>query len=237
MPVSRDEYNPSSILSLVSNGDQIICLDSNTDLDPNWREQELSDFLPKSSSAAPGLDDALSSDGGSATSDDGVTSDDQEPLDLDIPHDVPAENLDISVAPSLPPRVLVFTSLTLLGLLSVAKCGSVDGTFSSISKQWKQLFILLLDYNSTWLPGCFAWLPDKQSISYHVAFYLLFSCFNKNSDKIAQIYFSSTIKLKRIKLDFERAMHIVLGRCFKLSGCYFYFSQVLSFLWQIHSIY
>ena len=97
MPVSRDEYNPSSILSLVSNGDQIICLDSNTDLDPNWREQELSDFLPKSSSAAPGLDDALSSDGGSATSDDGVTSDDQEPLDLDIPHDVSAEKLDIFV--------------------------------------------------------------------------------------------------------------------------------------------
>ena len=95
----------------------------------------------------------MSSDAG--ISDDGITSDDQEhePLDLGVNPEVSTEEiLGVSLAPRLPPRVLVFTSLTLLCLLSVCKSGSVDGTFSSISKQWKQLFIFLLDYNSTWLP-------------------------------------------------------------------------------------
>ena len=42
-----------------------------------------------------------------------------------------------------PKRVLIFTSLTLLSLLSLAKYRNIDGTLKSQSCQWKQLFVVI----------------------------------------------------------------------------------------------
>ena len=60
-----------------------------------------------------------------------------------------------------PPRVLVFTTVMLLALLAVCRNGSVDGTFKSMSKQWKQLFIMMVEYRGAFIPVAFGWLPDK----------------------------------------------------------------------------
>ena len=64
-------------------------------------------------------------------------------------------------------RVLVFTTVKLLGLLTVAKQGSVDGTFRSCTVLWKQLFIVMVEIRGVFIPILFAWLPDKTTASYY----------------------------------------------------------------------
>ena len=59
------------------------------------------------------------------------------------------------------PRVLVVTSTKLLSLLAISRQGSVDGTFASMSKLWKQLFMFLGNLDSNHIPICWGYLPDK----------------------------------------------------------------------------
>ena len=53
---------------------------------------------------------------------------------------------------SLPKRVLVFSTVVLLGLLAVCKYGSVEGTFKAMTKKWKQLFVFMVNYTVFFLP-------------------------------------------------------------------------------------
>ena len=106
---------------------------------------------------------------GSVASSDAMTSDDG--LSQDGPH-APPINVDLqSLQESLlstsnchnlddvdeasvatPERVLVFTTIALLGLLALAKRGSVDGTFKCMSRLWHQLFVLMVEYRGDWFP-------------------------------------------------------------------------------------
>ena len=44
VPKTRDDYNPSQVLSTISDREKIIVADSN-DLPPNWKECDLTDLL------------------------------------------------------------------------------------------------------------------------------------------------------------------------------------------------
>ena len=73
----------------------------------------------------------------------------------------------------LPKRVLAFTSKKLLSLLSKCSKGSVDGTFKSCNKMWRQQFVLMVKgRNGHWIPVIYAWLPDKSVVSYKVGDHL-----------------------------------------------------------------
>ena len=102
-----------------------------------------------------------------------------------------------------PKRVMVFTTVMLLGLLTMCRWGSVDGTFKASTKHWKQLFVMLLNFNGTWLPVCFGWLPDKSLISYQLFVILVLEAFLKHQSEIHQIYGKSKLKLRKVKMDFE----------------------------------
>lgn len=122
-------------------------------------------------------------------------------------------------------RVLVFTTVKLLGLLTVAKRGSVDGTFRSCTTLWKQLFIIMVEIRGVFIPIAFAWLPDKTTASYYACLFLIMSAFCEHSDEINQIYGRSSLALRKIKCDFEVGIH--LGwQMFRISGCYFHYTQV-----------
>ena len=59
--------------------------------------------------------------------------------------------------PLIPDRVLVFTSKSLLSVLTVAKRGHVDGTFKCMCKQWKvgpYYQLLALTLNSFFCSKC-----------------------------------------------------------------------------------
>ena len=190
-------------------------------------------FSTEGVSSDGGTSDAATSDGATsdaATTDAATTTDDElngEPLD-----DENDDYQDVSMASTVnvgeevvPKRVLVFTSLLLLGLLAVCKYGSVDGTFKAMTKKWKQLFVFMVNLNGAFLPVAFGWLPDKSVISYHIFLVLLLNKFKQEGKAIEGLFGRSSLKLRKVKLDFELAIHRAFEVLFKLRGCYFHLSQ------------
>ena len=244
VPKTRDDFIPSILLEKLEGGAKVVVLDSNQDLPKDW---DLLDIKAKygvdMANEVPGQD-GLSSDGGSSDggSSDGVSTDggisdggssggggglsdcasDGTPnRDREANSDTDQEScLDPDAKP---PRVLVFTTSLLLALLSVCRSGSVDGTFKAMSKQWKQLFILMVDYKGAFIPVAFGWLPNKTEVSYHIFIVMVMEAFYAQREQNLLLFGRSKLKLKKIKLDFEKAIHNALGVLFSLKGCFFHF--------------
>ena len=105
--------------------------------------------------------------------------------------------------------------------------GSVDGTFRTVSRIFKQLFILMLHYKGTNLCVAYGLLPDKNFISYYIFNFLVLQAFRKHESAILELSGRRTIKLQKIRLDFELGIHRAFEGCFRLEGCYFHFRYVL----------
>ena len=216
LPKTRDEFAPASLLSKLDGGEKIIVCDSNVDLPVNWKTLDLKEAFANHDMAAPTVDDCNPFGGGSAsegvTSGSGMSSEDNEvdcdaDDDLDY-HDATVNSSNVEIASTAAPRrVLVFTTVVMLGLLSVCKYGSVDGTFKAMTKKWKQLFVFIVNYRGSFLPVAFGWLPDKSVLSYHLFLLLLLQKFKSEHDKIVHLYSRGALKLRKIKLDYELAIH------------------------------
>ena len=83
----------------------------------------------------------------------------------------------------------------------------------------------MLEYKGSFLPMAMAWLPDKTALSYYTCLALLLLAFKEKKDEIQSMYGRSTLRLRKIKCDFEASIHIGWGM-FSLSGCYFHYTQV-----------
>ena len=166
----------------MEHGHRILTLDSNEQLPKGWVDLTLEDIC-KSVMPEKISEDGLSSDGASSDcqSDDGGLDNDManlhhSPLHLNDSIGSQTGNhqsIDTSISSSissildasdsndstlaLPPRVIVYTTVELLGLLAVCRRASVDGTFKSMTKLWCQLFIMLVDYKGAWIPIAFGY--------------------------------------------------------------------------------
>ena len=89
---------------------------------------------------------------------------------------------------------------------------------------------MMVEYRGIYLPVAFAWLPDKTAVSYYVFLWHLLNTFTENSSQISQLYGKSTLRLRQLKCDFEVSIHIGF-EMFRLSGCYFHFTQVIDILY------
>ena len=49
----------------------------------------------------------------------------------------------------------------------MSKYRTIYGTFKSILLLWKQLFIVM-KFGGVWVPVCFAWLSDKNALTYKI---------------------------------------------------------------------
>ena len=240
MPKSRDEFDPTPLLAKLEGGKKILVMDSKKDLPVNWRRIDLKESygLANAEEADVGnvnsdnasSDDCPSSDIGS-TSDEAGTETATPTMDEDLVRDT-GEYQDVAMEHTInveavkePKRVLVFSTTVLLGLLSVCKYGSVDGTFKAMTRKWKQLFVFMVNYHGAFLPVAFGWLPDKSAVSYLVFLILVLEKFQQEQANIAKLYARGTLKVKKIKLDFEVAIHRAFEVLFKLRGCFFHFSQ------------
>ena len=125
----RDSYDPSQVLSTIRGGENVLVLDSR-DLPQDWKNISLREMFSGGNVNNEGC----------STDDEVASSGDENPLD-DLLEALNESSFNISDSPD-PKRVFVFTSVRLLGLLSVSKKGSVDGTFKSSARDWYQLFIL-----------------------------------------------------------------------------------------------
>ena len=104
---------------------------------------------------------------------------------------------------------------------------SLSQTFLySISKQWYQLFIFLLEYKGSYQPVAFGWLPDKTVTSYGVFLYLLLAEFRARGEEIEAMYGSRTLKLEKVKMDFELSIHRAFSPLAQIKGCFFHFRFV-----------
>ena len=179
MPKNRDSFDPSYFLQKIfGKNHKVEVMDSNK-LPDNW-EDIISKSNPNSHYRWEKLNDDLRAheddiedlanehdanlDG---DNDEGTTnlSSEQSILDSDIldgPEPPPPSSKN------LPKRILAYSSRKLLNLFSRCKRGSVDGTFKSSCKMWKQQFIFMLKHNSHWIPVVWGWLPDKTETSYKV---------------------------------------------------------------------
>ena len=134
LPGNRDDYEPSSILSKLESGSKVLVLDSSKHLPEGWQNISLQDLFPEENIDT---DNVPSSDGGNSESDGCETPIHQndsfnfdEMRMLEALHDNESDTSNCSETDvGLPSRVLVYTTLSLLGLLAVARKASVDGTF------------------------------------------------------------------------------------------------------------
>ena len=78
------------------------------------------------------------------------------------------------------------------------------GTFKSMSALWKQLFLMLGNFNGQHLPICFGFIPDKSFKSYFVFLFMLLRGFKKYRPEILRFLPSANLKMKVIKCDYEQ---------------------------------
>ena len=231
VPKDRDEFEPRTLLRKLEGGSKVLVLDSNTDLPRDWDILDLKEKYGVVDDAGlagdRGTEDGLSSDGGSSDGGSSIGDSEGEAVQVQGHDPVQGEGLQDDLEHDgevgKPKRVLVFTTCLLLALLAVCRSGSVDGTFKAMSKQWKQLFIMMVEYKGAFIPVAFGWLPDKSEVSYHVFLVLLMEAYHAQLGKTLELFGRSKMKLKKIKLDFEKAIHNALGAMFTLKGCFFHF--------------
>ena len=80
--------------------------------------------------------------------------------------------LDDSISKKKPKRIIAYTTKYLLKLFSQRK-SSGDGTFKISPSLWKKLYIVMIKLGTSWIPACYALLPDKCKESYFTLFYML----------------------------------------------------------------
>lgn len=227
IPTHRNEFNPETLLRRMEGGEEILVMDSLKDLPPNWRNINMKEKYGCTDDRHADQADTQSSGLSDAVSD----SDPEQQVQPSSGSDSGTEHAeDADAAADAPPlkapkRVMVFTTIMLLGLLSKCRWGSVDGTFKSSTKHWKQLFVMLCNYEGTWLPIAFGWLPDKSFLSYQIFLILLMEAFQAHSAQIKAIYGKSKLKLKKVKMDFELNIIRTFDVLFTVRGCLFHFSQ------------
>ena len=151
-PKSRDHFNPNFFLKRIYGDDhKIEVLDSNK-LPDDWQE-----VINKSNPNSEYRWDRLNENMRNYEDDeeDDLAAEDISSTENDI-DDVTIEDIgiqeDVHDGPENPPpssknlakRVLAYTSKKLLQLFSKSKRSSVDGTFKSCCKLWKQQFVWML---------------------------------------------------------------------------------------------
>ena len=83
-----------------------------------------------------------------------------------------------------------------------------------MSKQFKQLFILIASVKGTAIPVAFGYLPDKKELSYYLFLYLIVEALGNQADAIKRLTGRTTcyLKVKTMTSDFE--LGIINGRLF-----------------------
>ena len=204
VPKSRDDFNARPFLDKVIGGKNVLVLDSNDLPDTKEEREEL---------IKNAFDHRIEN----------VPTENQtfDDADVDDEHDEQdnAGGEEPTGTKIFSKRTLVFTTLTLLSLLSTELKASVDGTFKAICPNFDQLFILLVRICDSWVPVAYGFLPDRRLASYENFLLLILMECAKHNLKIS---------LEKVYCDYELNIHKSFTRILKwikIRGCYFHFTQ------------
>ena len=180
MPRNRDYFDPNYFLKRVFPGKSNVEIMDSNKLPDGWQEM-INKANPHSQYNWEKLDDDMrqyEDEEEPIQNDENVSGDiveeDEESFPADTQEDACIDDLvDGPENPppsskSLPKRVLAYSSKKLLKLFSKCERGSLDGTFKSCAKLWKQQCVFMLKSKKHWIPVVFGWLPDKTEESYKV---------------------------------------------------------------------
>ena len=200
---NRNDFYPEEFLeNLFGDDDEMMIMDSNN-LDSNWREM-ISSCNSNSSFQWNNLEQAR------RHYDDDF---DEDSVESDDEND---ENLESS----LPKRVLAYSSTRLIKLLGKHLKTSVDGTFKSSCKLFKQNFVWMVKIYGHWIPIIHGWLPDKTELSYKVFILLV-------KQKLAEL--GIQFDIDTLICDFELAIVKAfddMTNC-KIETCFFHLAKAL----------
>ena len=204
-PKSRDHFDPKQFLTRIyGNNHSVEILDSNK-LPENWTEL-INKPNPNSKYDWGKLNDDLREH---------EKDEEVEEVDSD---DIEPEEPPLS-SQNLPKRVLAFTSKSLLQLFAKCNRGSLDGTFKSCTKLFKQQFIFMLKFRKHWIPVVYGWLPDKSEVSYKVFLYMIL-------ERLRELGIS--FNLKEIITDYELNIHKAIDELLPyviILGCFFHLAK------------
>ena len=171
MPRGREHFNPKELLKRLHGrkGEKVVILDSNN-LDDGW-EEKIMKTNPNSAYKWDNFSEEMKEYEDSEGNDDENSGQDEK-QDVSIDEGI-SETEEVTVEDlgpeedtektdnnenkketskenkKLPKRVLAYSTEELLKLFELAERSSVDGTFKSICKLWKQQFILMLKVKGT----------------------------------------------------------------------------------------
>ena len=135
VPRSRDEYDPQPMISTLEHEEKILVFNSSRDLPQNWNDIDFQGLFGEHQDVGS---EGPTSEAASVDNEMNIHIEDHPsqvfPLDEELKHSNAA-----------PPRLLVFTTIMLLGFLTMCRKGSMDGTFKSSTRFWSQMFILMVE--------------------------------------------------------------------------------------------
>ena len=237
LPRNRNDFDPETVVNDALGGRKVIVMDSNKDLDEEYYvkvndfENNRSDFVEDLEPFIRNGEDNLDTQSeDEETSMDEVTDSEKSAENLRNPFFLGEtssntsnesannpENLSAGSAyQKKPKRIIAYSTKKLLKIFAERKA-SGDG-FKICPSLWKQLYILMVKFSNSWIPVCYALLPDKCKETYFTFFYMV-------KKKIQNLRLK--FKIESMRMDFEVGAMKAAAAALKIDvkGCYFHFTQ------------
>ena len=224
LPKNRNDFDPEAVVKDAVGGRKVIIMDSNKLLDDEFYVK-LNDFKNDITEYDEDLDQYIR-DGESEHEEESFSEEDAEKsveanriVDYSSSSnesgndDIPLE----STCRKNPKRIIAYSTKKLLKIFNQRK-SSGDGTFKICPALWKQLYIVMVKFGNSWIPVCYALLPDKCKETYFTFFYMV-----RKQIKSMKMDFN----LGSMITDFEIGAMKAAAAAWKVAvkGCYYHFTQ------------
>ena len=227
LPKNRNDFDPETVVKDALGGHKVIVMDSNKLLDTEYNKH-LDDFKKNRTVYNDDLDEFITNSMNQPHDESNATNESEEGEGNDKSGEHPglvdyssssddAGDSDSSIESTKPKRIIAYSTKLLLKLFNQQK-SSGDGAFKICPALWKQLYIVMVKFKDSWIPVCYALLPDKCQETYFAFFYML-----RKQIKDMKLAFN----IQSMRSDFEVAEMKAAAAAWEIvvRGCYFHFTQ------------
>lgn len=231
LPKNRDDFDPEAVVKDAVGGNKVIVMDSNKLLGKEFY-CKLDDFKQNRTTYDDNLDDFILNerDPLNDNGDNPINSEDEsfEGGNIEKSKEGPglvdysfssneSSTSDGKTESAKPKRIIAYSTKHLLKLFNQRK-SSGDGTFKICPALWKQLYIVMIKFGNSWIPVCYALLPDKCKETYFAFFYMV-----RKQIREMKLAFN----VQSMRSDFEVGEMKAAAAAWEIvvKGCYYHFTQ------------